>query len=370
MRNLLGSWIAVLLCIASCTGEKRWQIDGEWETGEGKMVYLEKILDSNQYRKVDSVVVNNGRFQFSGLLEIDRRRVVAGNNRIEVLLDDTPVKVCVVVKESGEGEKKTTYEDIEATGSQEQDILQKGKTLSMAKDMLQLGSMFAMLKVKDDPGKLDSVARQMEYLNKEVDQRVKDLLDSNVNCYASAFIIGDFILSSYTYEEAARYYGQLTERVKLSAAGLWLEAKMGEASLVNVGGIAPEIALPDPDGRQLKLSALRGKYVLLDFWSSWCGPCLAEMPNIKAIYNKYHDRGFEIYGVSLDEKAELWQKAIREHGLSWLHVSSLKGWKCPVAQRYGIKAIPKMYLLDKEGHIIAMDLRGEALRQKVESLFD
>lgn len=110
--------------------------------------------------------------------------------------------------------------------------------------------------------------------------------------------------------------------------------------------------------------------MLLDFWASWCGPCLAEVPNVKAVYEQYKDKGFEIYGVSLDDKKDAWVNAIEKHDLPWIHVSSLKGWECPVAKIYNVTGIPKMYLLDKEGRIVAMDLRGEALKEKVASFFN
>lgn len=370
MKTILGCLCVAIVLAVSCAGEKMWRINGSWEGGDGKVVYLKKVLDDNKYETVDSVVVQEGKFSFSGPLVIDRRQVVAGGHKIEVMLEEEPVNVAVVKKTSGEGEGKSTYQDIEAGGSQEQMVLQRGNNLSIAKSLLQLGGMFAMVKVKDDPVKLDSTMKELEMVSKEMDKSLKNLLDSNTNCYASAFIIGGFVLPKYSYDEANGYYEQLTERVKTSYPGQWLKEKMDAASMVNIGGIAPEIDLLSPDSTGVKLSSLRGKYVLLDFWASWCGPCLAEMPNVKEIYKEYHDRGLEIYGVSLDEKSDLWQNAIKSNDLSWVHVSSLQGWKCPVAQRYGVTGIPRMYLLDKEGRIIAMDLRGEALKEKIASLFD
>ena len=109
---------------------------------------------------------------------------------------------------------------------------------------------------------------------------------------------------------------------------------------------------------------------MLDFWASWCGPCLREVPNVKAIYEKYHDKGFEIFGVSLDETAGPWKAAIKKNDMNWHHVSSLKGWECPVAKQYNVTGIPRMYIIDPEGKIIAQDLRGEELANFVAGLYE
>ena len=119
----------------------------------------------------------------------------------------------------------------------------------------------------------------------------------------------------------------------------------------------------------LSLYSLRGHIVLLDFWASWCGPCLREVPNVKKIYDKYHSKGLEILGVSLDDKQKAWVNAIQNKELNWKHVSSLKGWDCPVAKLYNVTGIPRMYIIDENGTIIAQDLRGEALTKKMDELF-
>lgn len=123
-------------------------------------------------------------------------------------------------------------------------------------------------------------------------------------------MIGDFIAREYPFEDVERYYNNLTPEVKASYPGQLLKEKMTSLRSINVGGIAPDIDLVAPDGKHVKLSSLRGKYVLLDFWASWCGPCLAEVPNVKAVYEQYKDKGFEIYGVSLDDKKDAWVNAI------------------------------------------------------------
>jgi thiol-disulfide isomerase/thioredoxin len=136
-----------------------------------------------------------------------------------------------------------------------------------------------------------------------------------------------------------------------------------------IGFPAPEIALPDVDGTIRKLSSLKGKVVLIDFWASWCGPCRKENPNVVAIYNKYHEKGFEVFSVSLDKERAGWLAAIAKDNLIWPnHVSDLKYWKSEGAATYGVTSIPYTVLVDKKGRIVAKKLRGEDLENKVKEL--
>jgi thiol-disulfide isomerase/thioredoxin len=160
----------------------------------------------------------------------------------------------------------------------------------------------------------------------------------------------------------------LHEQVKELVAKVKGETSAGPASAS--GAIAPEISLPTPEGDTIKLSSTRGSVVLLDFWASWCAPCRKENPNLLNVYNIYHKRGFQIYQVSLDKTKESWIKGIQDDHLEkWIHVSDIQYWNSIVVPLYKIESIPCNYLLDKEGRIIASNLRGEKLQNRLAELF-
>lgn len=140
-------------------------------------------------------------------------------------------------------------------------------------------------------------------------------------------------------------------------------------SKLRVGAIAPELVLQTPEGDTIRLSDFRGKITLIDFWASWCGPCRRENPNVVRLYHKFHPKGFEIFGVSLDQNRERWIRAIQQDGLVWKHGSDLKGWQSIAAQTYGVNAIPYTVLIDQNGRILAKGLRGKQLEAFLEQLF-
>lgn len=158
----------------------------------------------------------------------------------------------------------------------------------------------------------------------------------------------------YSNFAIARVYNEYFKRVK---------ASMPQPT--EIGDPAPELSLENMEGKNVTLSSFKGKYVLVDFWASWCGPCRGENPNVVAAYNKFKNKNFTILGVSLDNNKDAWQKAVTKDGLPWTHVSDLKGWQSGAAATYSVHSIPANFLLDPTGKIIAKNLRGSELESKL-----
>jgi peroxiredoxin len=217
----------------------------------------------------------------------------------------------------------------------------------------------------------DETEKKYNAILKEIQRIETAFIRDNPNSYVSLDIVRNTGGSIPNVEVLDSLFKSLTERVRNSTLGKELSERIDKLKLVAVGAMAPDFTQMTPDNRPVKLSDFKGKYVLIDFWASWCGPCRAENPNVVKVYNQYKDRGFTILGISLDnEKArEAWLKAITKDQLTWTQVSDLKGWYNEVAALYSVKAIPQNFLIDPSGKIIAKNLRGGELEVKLKEIF-
>lgn len=351
-----------------------YRISGKWENGNGETIYLKDYVTKDSLATVDSATVRNGCFLLEGSVkEMKRMELLYKEGRKRLFVDGTPLVADFIEKYDSAKQKR--WENIQVTGSEEQRILEEATKLTYMSAIVQLSEAMSLSRLKDNKDSIavkqqaDSIRQAYRLMEEAMDKNIKELLDSCRNSFAITYFIDEYIGVNEPFEVFRQCYDNLTDRVKNSNLGKTLKEKVDAMAQTNVGGVAPDIELPAPDGKMLSLHGLRGHIVLLDFWASWCGPCLREVPNVKRIYDKYHSKGLEILGVSLDEKQDAWVNAIRNKELNWKHVSSLKGWKCPVAQRYNVTGIPRMYIIDEKGTIVGQDLRGEELAAKMDELF-
>jgi len=173
-----------------------------------------------------------------------------------------------------------------------------------------------------------------------------------------------------SFDDVQAAYGKLDRSVQQSAGGRRIAERLTVLKRSRLGETVPDFIQNDTEGKPVSFSAFKGKYVFVDFWASWCGPCRAENPNVLKAYQAYNAKNFTVLGISLDEKADSWKKAIKEDGMPWTQLSDLKGWKNEVSTYYGIQGIPSSLLVDPQGKIIAKDLRGAALNKKLAELFN
>jgi len=192
---------------------------------------------------------------------------------------------------------------------------------------------------------------------------------ANPRSVVTAFVIYQTYIQYPDYKMAAELYARLSHQVKNTMYARRILQNLEANGRTDIGKPAPGFALNDPSGQLLSLSSFKGRYVLIDFWASWCGPCRKENPFLVKAYNRFHAKGLEVIGISLDENRQAWLDAIIKDSLPWIHLSDAKGFSGPVPDLYGIKAIPRNFLLDTTGKIIARDLRGEALEKKLSAIF-
>lgn len=340
-------------------------ISGKLENSTDKEIFL-SVLANDEFIVVDSTEIDpDGHFEFNGdTAEPEIYRISIGpGNSLAVVPDAARIEIEADAADLGE-----TY----AVRGSEESLLLKALMRIVRQSQKEQSVIEKKFMTVRAEGKMDSVFYyQQKYLELQAEyvRKLKGFIRQNYDSFVATYAV--FSLMNGGDEEVfadsmrgvfnnnipgSKYVQRLNERV---------EGKTG----LTVGSYAPDITLEQPDGKALSLSSLRGKYVLVDFWASWCRPCRAENPVMVALYSRYKTNGFEILGVSLDESRNQWLRAIQVDGLPWRHVSDRQGAAGPAAQAYHVDAIPMTVLLDKSGRIMAWNLRGDALEKKLGELF-
>ena len=337
--------------------------------------YLIYQLGAN--REIDSAIITNGSFTFKGqiinpsaaVIVIDRNGV--GLNSLDTSADNLNLYV-----DKGEFEinSKDSIAKAVITGSKIND--DNKKLLAQLKPLIEQAKKIKEEEDKASPAQQNTAefhnAMQAKHKELQVEQKatLKIFILSNPDSYLSLLALYSVAGPSPDPSEVDPLYNSLSDRLKATETAKVLKKSLDGLRNTAIGVTAPDFTQNDVNGAPVKLSSFRGKYVLLDFWASWCGPCRQENPNVVKAYKKYKDKNFTILSVSLDKatgKAD-WLAAIQNDGLSWTQVSDLKFWNNEVASLYSITSIPANFLIDPNGKIIARDLRGDDLQNKLEEV--
>ncbi|WP_316836684.1 TlpA disulfide reductase family protein [Pedobacter nutrimenti] len=332
-------------------------------------VYLEHEDESKKVLRDSTALSANGDFQFKGKVKSPQFYTIklkASKNTSTFILENSVVAFVA---------PKDSLYKAAITGSKSHDVYKGFYNGPWKSITVKAGDIYQRLDKAEQGGKvkLDSMARsgfdrEFRVLDTLNQAAVKAYVSLHPGSVGSAAIIYDRFIAYPDFPVAKSLFLILSPQVQKSLIGQQITHAFKLDDKTAPGQIAPAIAMADKDGKIVHLSDFKGKYVMVDFWASWCGPCRKENPNVVAAYKKYHDKGFEVLGVSLDSNKESWLKAITADGLTWTHVSDLKGWANAAAAEYGVKAVPASFLIGPDGKVVGRDLRGEALNKKLAEL--
>jgi len=386
MNNKVAVIIFSLIFFLSChSGKQNFKVSGNLRGEEGTTVYL-KEMTVRELIPVDSAILDeNGSFSMGGYTDMMKfYALYVSPDELITLLIGPGNRISLT------GETENLADTYQVEGS---DDSQKIRELShgLNNTLLQIKNLSQILSDSINSPDFDNIKAGLDKTYQEIVRSHREFtfrfIQENINSLASLMALYQQIGSHHYLldpEEDFRYYQMVDSSLNLlypgSEAVQELHRQVVEldhqrqtneyiAKRLGMGAEVPEISLPSPNGDTINLSSLRGKYVLLDFWASWCSPCRSENPYLVAAYNRYNSKGFEIYQVSLDRSRAAWLKAIEDDHLTWNHVSDLQYWNSVVVPVFQIQGIPLNFLLDPEGRIIGQNLRREELNERLKEIF-
>lgn len=373
MKKIVILLSAFAFILTGCEEDKGYFLSGNVSGMEdGKEVYISEYdAQSNSTKVIDTTTIKNGKFQADlenkDLPVLSFLRLEGVNGNVIYIAENQKISFDI---------DKDSIRNTQISGGSENKALQEylGQIKQVNRKMAGMQQDMRKAMTARDTAKLNTLrATQMELRDNDKNFKV-ELLNRNKDSYLAVMLLTDMLRSrTATSGEIRDLYEGVSDRIKGTPMGTKLKETLDQYKAAEVGSKAPEFSATTPEGEELALNDKLGNVTIVDFWASWCKPCRVENPNLVKTYNKYKDQGLSIISVSLDRpgQKDRWIKAIEEDNLGdWNHVSNLQFWNDPIAQKYRVSAIPATFILDENGMIVAKNLRGDALSDKIGELLN
>jgi thiol-disulfide isomerase/thioredoxin len=356
--------LLLFLWITSCKpAPEGFSVQGKITGLDHGKAILQRRMGS-EFQTVDSSSIDQGTFSFRGKIENPEMfyiHIADSLPYLRLFLENSDIQLEAHVD---------SLKNPVINGSKCQDLLSSYHDLMRPfEDRLQeIYAAYRQAYQAGDMALYRELEKKFDRISDEQKKKSLAFIKENSSSPVSPYLVWGTLAYDLNIEELQSIFNEFASEIRNSVYTRQIAEYIETLKKVDIGQPFTEIALPDTTGQIQKLSDLKGNLIMVDFWASWCGPCRRENPFVVSLYQEYQDKNFKIFGVSLDENKQKWEKAIVDDQLTWYHVSDLKGWESAAGKDYGVRAIPHTVLINQDGIIIAKNLRGEDLRKKITEL--